>query len=117
MEQIIRETQETFFLYLVNVKNACLTLSENLRTDRIGEALNTITQFVEGASWIINVVTLMHQNGYGFNVSVEELNEFLQEINDGLEIQDYVLVADLFEYEIAPFIEKMVAGEFTELNK
>lgn len=116
MNQLIQETQETFFSYLFRVKDGCVTIAEKLRKDNVGEALQLLAQFVEGASWLLQVVHLMQKNGFAFSVSMEGLNEYLYEINEGLEIQDYVLVADLFEYEIAPFIDNMIEGQFVQCN-
>ena len=52
------------------------------------------------------LLALLNENGLEVLFEVEKIHEFLNEMNDGLEIQDYVLVADMFEYEIAPFFEQ-----------
>ncbi|MCS4472017.1 hypothetical protein JQ036_17840 [Clostridium botulinum] len=40
-------------------------------------------------------------------VNFDELNNKLEEIVEAIEFQDFILVGDLFEYEILPEVESM----------
>lgn len=75
----------------------------NPKKNDIPQALQSILHFSEGASWLTTASDLLSKNNILVRFEVERVHEFLEEVNNGLSIQDYVLVADMFEYEIAPF--------------
>lgn len=110
-EQIVMESVESYNEYLVKVPAGCLAIAEHLRNEEVHEALQIILQFSEGAMWLVDASTALQNLDVAVVLPVEKIHEFLNEINSGLEIQDYVLVADLFEYEIAPFFENCTTIE------
>jgi len=112
MKNIVYETQESFYDYIGRVVQGSETIANYLREDKIGEAMQLIIQFSEGVSWLIKVIILMKDHNYHININPDQMNEFLVEINDGLERQDYVIVADMFEYEIKPFLEEAAKEKF-----
>ncbi|WP_019153837.1 hypothetical protein [Robertmurraya massiliosenegalensis] len=116
MTNIIFETQQSFYEYINNVSNGSQEISDALREDRIGESLGMIIQFTEGVGWISQVISLMQEQNYFIDIDTSQIHEFLEEINDGLEIQDFIVVADMFEYEIQPFFEEAAKKSFNEIK-
>lgn len=106
MEKVVIEVIDTYNEYIQKVPAGSMIISELLREDRVVEALNSIKNFTEGVIWLVEANELLNKNGVNGELNIEKINEYLNEINEGLTIQDYSLVADLFEYEIAPFFEK-----------
>jgi UDP-galactopyranose mutase len=117
MTNIVIETQEEFYKYMHKIKEGCQTIADNLREDRIGEAMNLISHFTEGVSWALQVIALMNGQKYEINIDTSRINEFLLEINEGLERQDFVIVADMFEYEIQPFFEEAKEKRFEKVGE
>lgn len=117
MTNIIHETQVSFYDYIERVAEGAQTIADYLREDRIGEAMQLIVQFSEGISWLSQVIVLMQEHRYYIDVEPSKMNEFLIEINDGLERQDYVIVADMFEYEIQPFFEEAKQKRFEKVGE
>lgn len=101
----LNEIMEMYEQYLLNLPKGCLIIAELLREENIVSALENISNFSEGVSWIMQANAKLHEEGKVTLLVADKINNFLEEINSGLEIQDFVLVADLFEYEIAPFFE------------
>jgi len=99
MEEII----EQYNLYLNKVPKGSMYIAERLREDNLHEALTAIKDFSEGVIWLSQATQLFKQNGVHADLDIEKIWEFLLNINDGLEKQDYILVADMFEYEITEF--------------
>ncbi|MGE7999191.1 hypothetical protein ACQKOF_11000 [Lysinibacillus sp. NPDC093190] len=93
--------------YLAKVPAGNIQIANYLREDKIGNALQMILDFSEGMDWLIQAVELLGQNDVNVKFEAEKIHEFLHEVNTGLEIRDYVLVADMFEYEISPFFEEL----------
>jgi len=106
MDDLLIETIESYNDYLDKVMPGCLKIAENLRQDEIESALQMILQFSEGMDWLVQACNLFVRNEVRVSLEVETIHEFLNEVNNGLEMQDYVLVADMFEYEVAPFFGK-----------
>lgn len=112
MTNIVLETQESFYHYIERVATGSQTIADYLREDKIGEAIQLIVQFSEGVSWLTKVVELMENHKYTIDINFSDINPFLDEINNGIERQDYVIVADMFEYEIQPFFEEAKKKDF-----
>lgn len=110
----LTEVIESYNEYIQNIAPGSMQIAEYLRKDEVQQALQLILHFSEGMGWIVQVNELLQQNDVKTNMQIEKIHEFLHEINSGLEIQDYVLVADMFEYEIAPFFEEATKIESIE---
>lgn len=99
----ILEIKEEYNNYLDRVGNASLIIAELLREKQLTEALGLIGDFSEGVNWLSEVNSKLKLLNESVELKIDSIKEFLIEINSGLEIQDFILVADLFEYEISPF--------------
>ncbi|MEK3643908.1 hypothetical protein [Aeribacillus sp. FSL M8-0235] len=117
MTNIVLETQESFYHYIERVATGSQTIADYLREDKIGEAIQLIVQFSEGVSWLTKVVELMENHKYTIDINFSDINPFLDEINNGIERQDYVIVADMFEYEIQPFFEEAKKKRFRMIEE
>ncbi|WP_313892594.1 hypothetical protein [Psychrobacillus sp.] len=106
MTEILKDTIQSFNEYLPRVVAGSHDIAESLRSDNVAVALPMILDFSEGMSWLVEAIELFKINEVDANLHIDRIHEFLNEINAGLEMQDYVLVADMFEYEIAPFFEE-----------
>lgn len=107
MEQLINETVESYNEYLGNLPKGCTAISDKIRQNNMSDALNEILNFSQGISWLTEVGVMLRLQNIDVQLDVSPIQEFLSEINDALAIQDYTLVADLFEYELAPFFEEV----------
>ncbi|KOO49606.1 hypothetical protein [Viridibacillus arvi] len=106
MTEYVEDVIESYNSYIEGIGKGSLLVAKMLKEDRTLEAFQMITDFSEGVTWLIQAANLLRKNNVRVELEIAKMNEFLSEINSGLEIQDYVLVADLFEYEITPFFEE-----------
>lgn len=106
MENEILEVIESYNEYLGKIPFGSEYIASNLREDNITEALQAISNFSEGVIWITEATKLLNKGGVKAEMDIDKVKEFFIEINEGLENKDYLLVADLFEYEIAPFFNE-----------
>ncbi|WP_342600362.1 hypothetical protein MHB48_04495 [Psychrobacillus sp. FSL H8-0483] len=116
MSEVLYEVVESYNEYIKKVPAGCQTISDNLRGNHITFALQQIIDFTDGAKWLSEASDLFHKNSLSVDLRTDKINYFLQEINNGLEIQDYVLVADIFEYEIQPFFLECLNVEVSGLQ-
>ena len=116
MNILMKETMESYNQYISGLPNGCQAIADLIREDSIQEAVRNILQFSEGMGWIVDANRLLTENGQTVLLQPEKIHEFLDEVNNGLEIQDYVLVADMFEYEIKPFFEESSLYEISDVQ-
>lgn len=107
LNDLIVETVESYNAYLSKLPAGCKQIAEQFRIDQIQEALNEIKNFTEGIIWMADASGLLKANEVSVDFKLEKIQDFLIEINDALAIQDYNLVADLFEYELVGYFEEM----------
>lgn len=111
MNELLAETVESYNNYLIKIPRGCQTVADLLRADQIRNAMQIVADFSDGVIWLTTANDMFQKNGFKSELDSKKIHEFLNEVNNGLEIQDYVLVADMFEYEIKPFFEKYSAIE------
>lgn len=95
--------------YLEKLPKGCLIIADLLREDKLTDALSSVQDFTEGVIWLSKVSEMLKEESFDFDLDIRKIQEYLIEVNEGLTKQDYVIVADMFEYEIAPFFEAIVA--------
>lgn len=114
MDNILVETIESYNNYLSILPSGSLKIAELLRENSIVESLNNIQNFTDGVLWLADAGKLFSKNNIQVDLNVEKIHSYLNEINEGLTLQDFNLVADLFEYELAPFFSEV---QFVEVSK
>lgn len=107
MEIDLIEIMESYNEYIEKLPKGCVAIADLIRTDEVTSAVQAISNFTEGLNWIMTVSDLLSKQGGSVVLPIEQLIVFLHEINDGLVAQDYVVIADMFEYEIAPILESI----------
>ncbi|MGL5633626.1 MAG: hypothetical protein ACRCX8_03925 [Sarcina sp.] len=98
------EVLETANEYLFKLKNGVGQLVGFMNEERESEACMLIPDIAEGIGWIIDVIKLT-EDVIGEVDGKENLEEQLIEVVNALENQDFVLVGDLFNYEISPILD------------
>ncbi|MBG9454821.1 hypothetical protein ABE61_12390 [Lysinibacillus sphaericus] len=106
MEQV-QGVIDSYNLYIENITTGVQYIATQLRLDGTEEMFVAIKDFSEGVIWLSQVTELLKPYDIDTQLDITKIEEFLIEINKGLEIKDYIIVADMFEYEIAPFFEEL----------
>ncbi|WP_339197737.1 hypothetical protein MKY27_03360 [Solibacillus sp. FSL R5-0449] len=99
----IDELIEDFNQYIKLVATGSITIAESFRNKQVEIALKEVTNFVEGMNWLITANNYFKTQNVISMFNEQKIVGFFEEINEGLTMQDYFLVADLFEYEIAQY--------------
>ena len=106
--QLINDTLQSLNQFLPKVADTCLVIANDLRSDHESKATNMIQQFIEALDWSIQAINGIKSLNYPLNIETTKINEFLKETLEGLEVNDLVLIADMFEYELHPEIESWI---------
>lgn len=106
MEEL-NEVMNSYNEYTQNIPKGLLVIINQLRDNEVEEALVNIKNFSEGIMWLIEATHLINKNKGNLKTDITELIECLTEINKSLEKEDYMLTADIFEYDLIPFFTKL----------
>ena len=87
------------------LKKGVISVFELIQEGKEQEAINIVPQVVEGMQWIIQVVELSKE-AQKEEIQLEGINDHIEELIEAFENEDFVLVGDLFNYEILPILEE-----------
>ena len=92
--------------YIVNLKISISKAAEDLYGVEYEKGIAMIEPISEGLNWLSSVIQNTRDLQKG-EISIEELNEKLNDIVVAIGNEDNVLVADLFNYELLTIIENI----------
>lgn len=115
MDKLVSETIGSIIEYLPNLLEGCKVMIQDFQTGNEAAALDRLPLVLEGLQWVLDAIVGIKNNGHVLNCDEGILTVHLQEMAGALEIADYVLLADLFEYEIVPILEQWI-DDFTQVN-
>lgn len=100
------EVLSTAYNYIDNLKNGIEDLSNVINSGDEEKGIKLIPLISDGLDWLIKVINLTEDIHKG-EVSIGELNEKLEETIEALDNEDYILVGDLFNYEMLPILDEI----------
>lgn len=106
IEEFLRqqfETLQTANEYIVKLESGIAESVRLFKSGEEGQAVKMIYDIIDGIEWLTDVMRLtvgVHEK----KIEIDETNNQLVEIVEAFNNEDYILVADLFEYEILPII-------------
>lgn len=92
--------------YIENIKIGIEELVSKINSGEENNGLKLISPVIDGVEWLINAINLTKDFHKG-KISIKNTNDILAEMIEALENQDYVLIGDLFQYELLPIVEKI----------
>lgn len=115
MTSIFLETQNSYYEYIYQVSNGCQYIADVIRKGDFPAAISNIIDLSEGLMWLMEVEKLMKENNYNIESATKMATDYLAEVNEALMRDDYVSVADLFEYEIKPIFGSTETWRFKKV--
>lgn len=97
------ELLKTVDEYAAKLKIGILECSKLFQSGQTSEGSESVITIIEGLQWIIDAIALTVDIQKEPIDSVE-INSKLYEIIDAFKNEDYILIGDLFEYEILPIL-------------
>ncbi len=99
----LEDLVESTLSYVKKIPSGCIKIADFLREGSKEKAYSSITDFIEGIDWLTESLNILLQYQCVIYIEIEQLNQLLKEINDALQMKNDILLADLFEYEVADF--------------
>lgn len=104
MEALIVETINSIKDYMPKLIVGCNNTIENLQRGNEAVALQALPGIVEGLEWVLEAISGLKAIGQLKEVQLVELTKHFQDLVSSLELNDYVLLADILDYEVSPVL-------------
>ncbi|WP_315077708.1 hypothetical protein [uncultured Clostridium sp.] len=92
--------------YIDNLKNGANKVTDYIEVGNEQEGIGLIPLIADGVEWLLNAIDLT-KNIHKGTIDTIKISEKLCEIVEALENEDYILVGDLFKYEILDILEEI----------
>lgn len=92
--------------YLDNLENGINQLVKAFQQEDSNKGCSLIPFVADGIKWTVDIVNLTRESQPNF-IDISMIDEKLDEVVEAIENEDYILVGDLFNYEVLPIIEKI----------
>ncbi|MCQ2022251.1 hypothetical protein [Clostridium butyricum] len=92
--------------YLKSLKKGIVDCVNCIQEGNEVEAMKLIPLIADGIDWIINVVRVT-KDAQKNELDIYKINSHLEEMIYAMENEDYILVGDLFNYEILPILNEI----------
>lgn len=92
--------------YLSNLELGINQVVEAFQQQDENKGCSLIPLVADGIKWVVDVVNLTRDVQIE-EIDISQIDEKLGEVVEGIENEDYILVGDLFEYEVLPIIENV----------
>lgn len=100
------ETLVTANGYLNNLENGIHQVVEAFQQEDESRGCSLIPLVAEGIKWIVDAINLT-RDVQKEPIDISDIDAKLEEVVEAIENEDYILVGDLFEYEVLPIIEEV----------
>lgn len=107
------EVLKDAYNYIDNLNSGIEELGNSINSGNEEKGVKLIPLICDGIEWVIQVISLT-KDMQKEKISIEDLNEKLEETIEALDNEDFILVGDLFSYEIAPILNE-IKNKFGEL--
>ena len=97
------ELLKTVDEYISKLKIGILECSKLFQSGQTSEGSESVITIIEGLQWIIDAIALT-SDIQKEPIDSAGINSKLNEIIDAFKNEDYILIGDLFEYEILPML-------------
>ncbi|BCJ87873.1 hypothetical protein [Effusibacillus dendaii] len=114
IQELISESIQDAQEYLPRLYEALISVSDSIQRGFEGEAMIVLQQIVEGLEWFSAYVQGITHYGakYGATVdqsdTIHELVNIYNNLTEAMESRDFVWIADITAYELAPFVERWI---------
>lgn len=108
MDKQYSDLIDTMNSYLEVLINASENIANIFRTGNEADATTQLIQYIEGLIWLVEAIDTINANGSNLtDVSTKDLNNKLKEMEQAMLNKDYVLLADILEYEMSELLGEL----------
>lgn len=112
-QESVIETKASIETYLERFIPAANEVADHFYSEMDDSSWSKFSQFVEGLNWLVSSIEFVNilEQTARYDHTINQLQRIIQELNDSLENQEFVLTGDLIKYEILPLFEETLPKE------
>lgn len=99
---------EDYQNYIVKVPAGIKYLLEAFRENRIQEGVDSLKEFLEALTWLVKATEYLRISDLEVKFDINKVITSLEGINEALKYQDFLLVADILEYELHEYFKDLL---------
>lgn len=103
MQNKKKEILNTAYEYIDKLNNGIKIIVEKIQEGNEYEAIKLIPSVADGIDWLTQTIKVTEEVQKE-PISIDNLNEQLESLVEAFENEDYILLGDLFNYEIMPIL-------------
>lgn len=113
VHEFVNDILLTSMEYINNAKPEIVSLSEEFYQNPTSDSWNRFTQMLEGFQWLNEMIMTIDKtkrhpgNWFEYIRLAVNLQEELKDIEEALENNDSILIADLVKYEVLPIYDSL----------
>lgn len=111
MEQQVMELKDSTIECLEVLINNSSEIAKEFQAGNTGRANQCLIGYIENIACLVEAVEVLRRQGEIVNVETSSLQNVLQEMEQAMSSRDYVLLADVLEYEIKDVLIE-IQGKF-----
>lgn len=117
-QELIRETSNTMIEYLPKLQKGISDMCDSFRKGMEKEGLHLFPSILDGINWVIRAIEGLNKITENMLPKIEDIYKVIVEMLNSFERRDFVLLTDLFEYEINPFLAEIeiINQEYNDKN-
>lgn len=104
-EKLKREVLSTASEYIEKVLVGIQQITEYFQSGREDRATNMMLDLIEGIKWLVKAIDGTKDMHGDHFIDISAINDVLNQLVEGYENMDYVLISDLLEYELLPVVD------------
>lgn len=105
MESLTKETLGSCREYIPRLIETVSAIACDIQSGAEAQGIRLMPAVFDGLQWLVEALQGLQQIGFSTGIDLQDITGCFEQLEKALEIRDYVLIADLFEYEIGPALE------------
>lgn len=104
MEELIKETMESYDIYIDKLEPGIETIINLVHNEEYYEAKQSLVNLLEGLFWLVEINHKLNSLNHSCSLDINEINRLTDEILKALEQNDLNLCAEILQYELKDFV-------------
>lgn len=114
VEQLIQDTMESYYEYVVKIEGGCNSIIDSLKANEQQTAMRGIVALSEGLVWLFDTETLLQGHSYKIDSPVAQITPLFEKLNAAIEANNFEEVTNLLELELKPLFANAKQWKFEE---
>lgn len=99
---------EDYQQYITRLPEGLKHLIQDFRDNSLDEAFQSLKDLSDGLTWLVSASDFLRISEMNADFDIEKVTDALNDVNEALMNKDYLLVADILEYELYEYFNSLI---------